>query len=579
MKVDDPSPQPQSPFLFGFIGLSILLGLLMPFLSRHYAMSWDEWTESNYGFMVLKYILSGGENTSYAGFLNTHLYSAFFSVLTGFLNGVFFDPLHRFLSDGFLQSDHFFDFFQFSHLMNSFFGFYLFFFTGLCAKEVKGWRTACLALILIAISPRIFAHSMNNHEDIPFATTYMLTAYLMIRFFKQIPKPSWKITSALSLAIGLTIGSRVGGVILMGYLFFFGIFFYYVHNRSAQEKSLPWIPWLGRLTIISLYGYLIGLFFWPYGQLNPFLNVFRALHQIANFPYSEGSILFQGRLFPLKGLPWTYLPVWIFISTPCVVLIGWLFFCLLLPSFRKNLHRKYIVFLAFIALFPLLFVILKHSVLYNDWRHLYFTYGPLVVLSALGWDSLFDLSRFKKIRLGLSLGFLLLASLPIFWMVRNHPYQALYFNELEGGLKGAAGRYEIDYWGNTLRTAAEWLGDYHLRHYPDRPAYVRAEGYITTTYSILREKLGSRYFPYLYPDDHLRSRQFRYMNVKYFLDIDAPGDWDYAILRLHNQTLQDLREGKWPPQNILFEIKIDGVPVCAVTKNPNSPLFREGTPS
>ncbi len=418
---------------------------------------------------------------------------------------------------------------------------------------------------------------MNNHEDIPFAATYLLTAYLMIRFFKQMPQPSWKITAALSTALGLTIGCRVGGVILIFHLLLFGIFFYFLRQRATPKESLPWTPWLCRLAIIALYGYLIGLFFWPYGQLNPFLNTLQVLHQLANFPDSSGALLFHGNLVPLTALPWTYVPLWIFISTPCVVLAGGLLFCLFLPSIRRTPQRKHLVLLAFISLFPILFVILKHSVLYNDWRHLYFTYAPLVVLAAVGWDSLFDFERLKKIRWGVGLGFLLLAIIPVSWMVRNHPYEALYFNELEGGVKGAAGRYEMDYWGNTLRTAAEWLGDYHLRHYPDQPAYVKAEGNIMTTYSVLREKLGSRYFPYLYPDQHLLSRRFRYMNLKYSTGPNAPDDWDYAILRLHNQTLQDLREGKWPPPNILFEVKVDGFPVCVVVKNQNSPLFRAGT--
>jgi hypothetical protein len=42
-------------------------------------------------------------------------------------------------------------------------------------------------------------------------------------------------------------------------------------------------------------------------------------------------------------------------------------------------------------------------------------------------------------------------------MVRLHPYQYVYFNRIvAGGLRGAAGKYETDYWGASLKEATEW---------------------------------------------------------------------------------------------------------------------------
>jgi hypothetical protein len=65
------------------------------------------------------------------------------------------------------------------------------------------------------------------------------------------------------------------------------------------------------------------------------------------------------------------------------------------------------------------------------------------------------------------------------------------------------------------------------------------------------------------------------MNIRYSEGIRDSGDWDYGILLLSGQIRQNFRDGKWPPPNVLFDIKVDGVPVCVVTKNPISPLFRE----
>jgi hypothetical protein len=42
-------------------------------------------------------------------------------------------------------------------------------------------------------------------------------------------------------------------------------------------------------------------------------------------------------------------------------------------------------------------------------------------------------------------------------MIRLHPFEYVYFNELVGGLKGAAGGFETDYWGASMKEAVEWL--------------------------------------------------------------------------------------------------------------------------
>jgi hypothetical protein len=46
---------------------------------------------------------------------------------------------------------------------------------------------------------------------------------------------------------------------------------------------------------------------------------------------------------------------------------------------------------------------------------------------------------------------------PLAGLVRLHPYQYIFFNRLAGGLRGAAGRFETDYWGLALRETAEWV--------------------------------------------------------------------------------------------------------------------------
>ena len=55
-------------------------------------------------------------------------------------------------------------------------------------------------------------------------------------------------------------------------------------------------------------------------------------------------------------------------------------------------------------------------------------------------------------------GLLLAAcALPLPTLVRLHPYQMTYFNAAVGGLAGANGRYETDYWLSSYKEAIEWV--------------------------------------------------------------------------------------------------------------------------
>ena len=43
---------------------------------------------------------------------------------------------------------------------------------------------------------------------------------------------------------------------------------------------------------------------------------------------------------------------------------------------------------------------------------------------------------------------------------KTHPYEYIYVNGLQGGVQGAYGKYEMDYWGSSFKEAAAKLQDY-----------------------------------------------------------------------------------------------------------------------
>ena len=113
--------------------------------------------------------------------------------------------------------------------------------------------------------------------------------------------------------------------------------------------------------------------------------------------------------------------------------------------------------LFFSVLFPVVFIILQDSNVYNGIRHLLFVFPPIVALSALGWRYLFN--SFGKSTLQYSLIAILAFSMleSSIWMLRSHPHQVMYFNSLFGGADEAFNEYELDYWGISTKEAIEWV--------------------------------------------------------------------------------------------------------------------------
>jgi hypothetical protein len=192
---------------------------------------------------------------------------------------------------------------------------------------------------------------------------------------------------------------------------------------------------------------------WPYLGANYFAHFAEALNISKNF-FWNNTVLFMGQTIPAAQLPWTYLPVWFLITTPLFIL----FFCASSFFFIKDKMKDPLYILMGVAVTVNgAFYLFFKPVLYDGLRHFLFLLPILVTIAALsaaqGWANSSKSFLFKAI--------LLLAGLNMAWvtvdLVRLHPYEYVYFNELTGGLKGSQGKFDNDYWGASFKEAVEWL--------------------------------------------------------------------------------------------------------------------------
>lgn len=509
------------------ISLAVML-LLMLWVSKDFGISGDEVTQNTYGEKVLDYYLSFGKDKSSLNYKNVYFYGGFYDMLCAGVNRVLpFDP------------------FDTRHFINAIFGFFAILFSALLAKFYKGWGAALLTAWFLFLSPRFFGESMNNPKDIPFALGMVMGAYFICRLIKAFPNITWKHALWLTLAIGFTIGSRVGGLLLIPFLFVAIGLEYIFEWRGKYALTGPEIKRLVLYVIvIGIASYFLGIVFWPYALQAPLSNPLNALAEMSKFSVNI-RMLFNDKHIMSEAVPWYYIPKWIFITSPVIILIGFVISPVLF--FKKETYsRSQLFFLFFITLFPWLYIVYKHSPLYDGWRHLLFIYPPLVILSVLTFLHIIQLFKQKIVKYAIITAIAAGLFLPARWGIANYPNEIVYFNEFIGGIDNAFGYYETDYYMNSIKQAVLKLAkEKDLYHIKD-----------TVTIGTSCSDGMTYLLPQINP-------KIKFIYVRYRERYNS--DYDYGIFYSRFIDKDLLQRGYFPPGNTIITIKADNTPLSVVT--------------
>ncbi|GHT23251.1 hypothetical protein AGMMS4957_14550 [Bacteroidia bacterium] len=184
------------------------------------------------------------------------------------------------------------------------------------------------------------------------------------------------------------------------------------------------------------------------------------------------------------------------------------------------------------------------ATVYGGWRHSTFVYPTLVVAAALGFNTLINWAKNKKVKIAFTVLPVVLLFDPLIFTIKNHPYEYTYFNRFVGGTKGAYGNYEMDYYGHTIREASEWiLADVAKNGAPD-----------PTRKTLVATGYASDYF-------------FRKDTANFSINYVGwekrnTVDWDYAFYSVVGDHYWGLTKEAYPPKNTVYQIMVDGVPCC-----------------
>ncbi len=414
-----------------------------------YGLGWDDPIQAYYGDLIVSHIASLGEDVRVFSLLNLNLYGGLFEAPVQFLAKL----LDRTLA--FPEVDT-------RHLAGGLVGV-----LGLLGV----WRMACflggpvaglVALLLLALTPNFMGHAFINTKDIPFAVGTIWTLYFAARAAEALPRVSWCSVAWLGVALGMTMGVRIGGVVLLAYM------------GALMTVNLAWVSARPKLemadvrhlaavvAMVLLVAFVFTFALWPGAWQDPFGTAFVSLIETARFSYTL-DVLFMGETFHSTSLPWYYLPVHLWAKLPPVFLGA---FAIAVPLAVAGFGRAFVagnrkVLFGYAALglgvfFPPIFAIVSHSAHYDAIRHFLFVLPPMAVLAGIELARLGCWLQRRNHTLAVMAAMVLAVGLgEAAWATaRLHPYSYVYYSPLAGGLKGAEGHYELDYWATSYREAA-----------------------------------------------------------------------------------------------------------------------------
>ena len=513
-------------YIFYLFSAFLLISMLA--VSRHAGINCDEVLHYQQSVSVYSYFASHGKDHSALDTPETHLkyYGQSYDNLTTIII--------KWLKIG--------DVYRFRHIMSTISGWLTILVTALFAIWLTGYRAGIIVLFLFVVSPTFLGHSQNNLKDVPFALGYISGVYYILKTLSTEREIQGNNSGMLALSIAFCISIRAGGLLLICYLFLFFLLFFIDKFLRKREFQFPEIrKRLLLISVISIVAYFLSIILWPYALQNPVKNVFESYRVMAHFPGTFRQI-FEGRVEWSDYMPWYYIIKSMAITIPIVVLSGiTLFMVFARKIFRSGNPLKY-GFLVFTVLFPLAFVIIENSNLYSSWRQFLFLYPGIVLIATIGVGSLFNFVRNRYLTISIIAIMVLFSIHPVRFMAANLPYSYIYYNQFVGGLKGAYGNYETDYYYVSQAEAAEWLIS-HLENTEKNKA-VR----VKATYSV-------QWLFRNHPE--IETSYFRYEERSLY-------NWDYAIVVNRYISPYQLKNNIWPPTNAIHIVYADSVPVCAV---------------
>ena len=374
------------------LGAAVLV-MLVFFTFRQYGISNDEEVQNVYGKRLLSFYLSGFADDLAFTYKNLYLYGGLFDMAAVALEAVLpFDPYDT------------------RHLLSGLIGVLGIAGVWLLARRLATPRAAVLAGLLLALTGPWYGGMFNHTKDVPFAAGMVWALYFLCRIIEELPRPQPGRVLVFGVAVGLSLGLRVGGV-FSGFYAFLAVLAWSLFvgpQASWRARLAQGALAMRRLIPAAVVAYALMAAFWPWSVFDP-LNPIRALSEFSAFQYDVRTI-FAGTVYKMYEVPRSYVPVYLAIKLPLAMLVGASAFAWLGIRTGRGCAacRLGLSLTAFAVVFPIAVFVLTDMPAYNGLRHLLFVVPPLAVLAGIGLDNLLVRVRSRRLLAGAVTGALTL---------------------------------------------------------------------------------------------------------------------------------------------------------------------------
>lgn len=294
-----------------------------------------------------------------------------------------------------------------------------------------GYTFGILIPLMFSLMPHVFY--LTPLVTLDYAVT-ALWFVAVITGIKGMKNYGWLTISAL--CTGFAMLTKLHGFVLLVPL---GI----IWLVSCWKRLTPMVY----LVFVSLCVYFIG---WPWLWTSTISHLKE--YFLLQVSHVGVPVMIFGQSY--AHVPWWYVPVMFFVTTPAFILVFFLFGTWYVVKKGSVRDRIFLVN----ALFPVLFFMLPIVNRY-DWVRLFLPAFPFVCLIAgRGMIVVVQLLK-KRMRIVGSIILIFIWILTVYSsVIRIHPWESAYYNEFVGGIPGAYKLgFETEFWGNAYLGILPWM--------------------------------------------------------------------------------------------------------------------------
>ncbi len=310
-----------------------------------------------------------------------------------------------------------------------------------------GYMVGIIVPFMYTLLPHVLFLTPLVTMDYAIAAMWFVSIVTAIKGMKSI---TWLTLSAVS--IGLSLLTKLHGFLLFLPVGIYWLWYFRDAFTTKRDNNII-------LRALIRLGYLVGLALIVYGVGWPWIWTSPITHlgEYFRLQLVHGSVPVYVLGTTYERVGWWYTSLMFLMTTPVFVLIFFLIGAIY--AVRKGRIWDRVMFAN--AIYPVLFFSLPWVYRY-DWVRLFLAAFPFVCLLA-GKGIVVIISSFRpSARItGMIIIFVVWIATVYNSVVRIHPWESAYYNEIVGGISGASQLgFETEFWGNAYVSVLPWMNEH-----------------------------------------------------------------------------------------------------------------------